>query len=89
MTAAEIEQRFEDEVLVENAIRRHALTMLQNMDYSKRPAPSDVFPTYQTAIAQWHLARIIALRAAPVDLAAAQLREEALAALDTTTKEKP
>jgi hypothetical protein len=75
--------------LVEDAIRRHAVIMLMNMDAAKKPLPGDVFPTYQTAIAQWHLARIIALRAAPVDVTAKMLREEALTALTPTTKERP
>ena len=71
--------------LVEDAIRRHAVEMLR---YSlHRPQAREIFPADPFAQAQWHLLCITALRAAPLDIAAAHLREQALTALDTTTKE--
>lgn len=76
-----------DRHLVEEAIRRHAVEMLKLSTH--RPQPRELFPAEPFAQAQWHLLRINALRAAPLDVAAAQLREEALQALDTNPKEKP
>lgn len=77
-------QRAVDEALVEIAVRRHAVEMLKLSVH--RPSPGELFPAHPFAQAQWHLLRIYALRAAPLDIAAAQLREEALTAL--TPKEK-
>lgn len=86
MDTAEVwEQRAADAILVEDAVRRHAVEMLKLS--SRPPKPGEMFPTHAFELAQWHLLRITALRAAPTDLAAAQLREEAMTAL--TTKEKP
>lgn len=68
-----------DKYLVEQAIRRHAVEMLKLSVH--RPQPRELFPGEPFAQAQWHLLRIAALRAAPVDVAAAQLREEAMNAL--------
>lgn len=71
--------------LVDQAVERHAVEMLKLSVH--RPQPGEIFPAHPFAQAQWHLMRIEALRAAPVELAAAQLREEALTALKS--KEKP
>ncbi len=84
MTAAEIQQRFEDEVLVEKAVRRHAVEMLKHSLH--RPQAREIFPADPFAQAQWHLLRITALRAAPVDIAAAHLREEAITAVTVALK---
>jgi hypothetical protein len=77
-------QRAIDELLVETAVRRHAVEMLKLSVH--RPQARELLPAEPFAQAQWHLLRIYALRAAPLDVAAAQLREEALTAL--TPKEK-
>lgn len=73
-----------DRQLVDEAVRRHAVEMLQYSTH--RPQAREIFPADPFAQAQWHLLRITALQAAPLDVAAAQLREEALAALDTNPK---
>lgn len=78
-----------DAKLVEKAIAGHAMVMLTHMRREHIPQPGDLHPAYHQTMAAWHLARITALRAAPADLAAKILREEALTALDTTTKETP
>lgn len=70
--------------LVEDAIRRHAVEMLALSVH--KPHPGEIFPAMPYAMATWHLLRINALRAAPLDVAAAQLREEALKALDTNPR---
>lgn len=80
-------QQGRDEQLVEDAIRRHAVDMLALTVH--RPQVREIFPNDMFAQAQWHMLRINALRCAPLDLAAKQLREEALAALDTNPKGKP
>lgn len=68
-----------DQTLVEETIRRHAAEMLKLSTH--RPQARELFPAEPFAQAQWHLLRIEALRATPVDVAAAHLREEALTAL--------
>lgn len=73
-----------DRRLVDEAIRRHAVDMLKLSVH--RPQPGELFPAMPFTQATWHLLRINALRAAPLDLAAAQLREEAMTAL--TPREK-
>lgn len=83
----EFVQRMVDTTLVEHTIRRHAEIMLKHMSAEHIPQPGDVYPTYSQAMAAWHMARIVALRNAPVDMAAQRIREDALAALTPTTKE--
>lgn len=80
----------DDQTLIEDAVRRHAVEMLRLSAH--RPQPGEILPAHDFAQAQWHQLRILALRAAPPDLAAAQLREEALRALNpklTITKGGP
>ena len=81
----ELARRQLDADLVEDAIRRHAVEMLKLSVH--KPHPGEIFPAMPYAMATWHLLRINALRAAPLDVAAAQLREEALNALSTNPKE--
>lgn len=68
-----------DQALVDDAIERHAVEMLKLSVH--HPQRGEIFPADPFAQAQWHLLRVTALRAAPLDVAAAQLREEALRAL--------
>lgn len=85
IVSAEVFNEEADKYLIEQAVRRHAVEMLKLSVH--RPQPGEIFPAHPFAQAQWHLLRIQALCAAPLDVAAAQLREEALNAL--TPKEKP
>lgn len=79
IVSAEVFNEEADKYLIEQAVRRHAVEMLKLSVH--RPQPGEIFPAHPFAQAQWHLLRIQALRAAPTDLAAAQLREEAMTAL--------
>lgn len=83
--AENVRQLRADRRLVDEAVRRHAVEMLKASVH--RPQAGELFPAEPFAQAQWHLLRITALNTAPLDLAAAQLREEAHAALDTNPKE--
>lgn len=85
--AAVTVERRRDEDLVAHAIAHHTRAGLLGMSPATRPTSADMWPTSRYAAAQWHLTRAQLLRAAPVEVAAAQLREEAHAALDTNPKE--
>jgi len=74
-----------DQALIDQTVRWHSEELLKLSVH--RPEPGEIFPALPFAQAQWHQLRILALRTAPPDLAAAQLREEAWAAL--TPKEQP
>lgn len=78
-----------DAKLVEDAISHHVTEGLKAIPPGTRPGPGDMWPTSTYALAQWHFLRAQLLAAAPVTVAAAALREEALAALDTNPKEAP
>jgi hypothetical protein len=76
-----------DEKLVADAIAHHVTEGLKAIPPLTRPNPGELWPTSTYARAQWHGTRAQLLAAAPVTVAAAALREEALAALDTNPKE--
>jgi hypothetical protein len=76
-----------DRRLADEAIARHIGAGLANIGPMTRPTTGDLWPTSTYALAQWHLTRVQLLRAAPVAVAAAILREEAMTALDTNPKE--
>ena len=78
-----------DAALVDAAVRKHTRAGLVHCDADTRPTDGDLFPSVRFAQAQWHLTRAQLLEIAPVDVAAAQLREEAIRALDTNPKERP
>lgn len=81
-----LRQESEDAALVDAAIRRHTDELLNLSRH--RPHPGEMFPSHQFAQAQWHLLRIHALREAPLDIAAAHLREDTLKALGATASRK-
>jgi hypothetical protein len=76
-----------DRKLVENAIAHHVAEGLKAVPPLTRPTAGDLWPTSTFALAQWHATRAQILKLAPVAEAAAMLREEAHAALDTNPKE--
>lgn len=76
-----------DRKVVEEAIARHVSEGLRLAPLTSRPIDGDLFPSMRFAQAQWHATRAQLLAAAPVTVAAATLREEALAALDTNPKD--
>src|SRR5687767_14552355 len=72
-----------DVKLVEDAIAHHVTEGLRLAPVTSRPVEGDLFPAVRFSQAQWHATRAQLLLSAPVTVAAAALREEALAALDT------
>lgn len=80
-------QHIVDAAAVDHAVRHHTREGLKHVGPATRPGAADLWPTATYALASWHLLRAQLLEVAPVEVAAAMLREEALAALDTNPKD--